>query len=599
MMALLIIIGLVSVITFSMVAVVSTEKKIDDSLVVSAQSYYSAESGIEDAVLRVIKNYNYNATNSFVLDGASVSQNITQVDRDIIIQSSATYLNNERKLETLLSINSDDISFHYGVQVGEGGLEMKNGSVIIGNLYSNGVVTGAIGPKILGDVFVAAGISIDNNGLWETYDDDRIFGKTDPEIDLAISFSPSVSENLSQVAFYIKKVGGPSDGTIRIMEDNAGSPSKTELASATLVVSKIGLTYGWVNFSFSSPANLIAGNPYWIIIDVDEKSSKYFLIGRALGNVNSVSKYSSDWDETTPVWTEDFGGDYEHRVWLGGVATSLNDVIVTGDAHANTINNSNICGDAYYQTIDAASLAFLNSPSDPPCSGLLTVGTAHPGSPDSPIEALPVSDSNINDWEADALAGGTYSDAAHCQPAVDIVLGPAKLDCDFAPAVGTKITLSGTVWVSGDIDLSNNNIVELASGYGADSGIIIADKIGSEATNGIITVKNNTEICGSNGYDTVLNTCNASNDTYVLLISTHSSDVTDAITISNNIDGAIFYAHNGSVIISNNANLKEVTAYKLKLENNTAVTYESGLANACFSSGPGGGWSIGAWNETQ
>lgn len=596
---LLIVVGLVSVVTFSMAIVVSSENKINKSLNVSAQSYYSAESGIEDAILRVTKGYNYNATNNFVFDGANISQNITQIENGVSIQSSSSYFNNKRKLETMLYITTDDIAFHYGVQVDEGGLEMKNGSSIVGNIYSNGTITGAIGTNIFGDAFVATGMSLDGNGVWSTYNDDRLFGKANPEIDIAMSFSPSVSENLSQVAFYIRKIDAPSDGTIRIVTDNAGSPSKTELMSATLVASKIGSSYGWVEFSFPSPVSLVSGSTYWIIVDVDKKNSKYFQIGRAPGNVNSVSKYSSDWDAATPLWTEDVGGDYEYKVWMGGVATSLNSIIVEGNVYANTINNSEICGNAYYETIDAFSLGFLNAPTSPTCPAPLTGGTAHPGNPDPAVEALPISDGNVNDWKAAALAGGVYSDAAHCSPNVDINLGPAKLACDFSPANGIKITLNGTVWVEGNVDLSNNNIVELDSGYGTSSGVVIADKVGSEETSGIVLVKNNAVVCGSAGYNIGTGSCNPSNDTYVLFLSTHSSNSTNAIEVANNVEGAIFYAHKGSVNISNNANLKEVTAYKLELENNASVTYESGLANASFSSGPGGGWLITTWNEIQ
>ena len=83
------------------------------------------------------------------------------------------------------------------------------------------------------------------------------------------------------------------------------------------------------------------------------------------------------------------------------------------------------------------------------------------------------------------------------------------------------------------------------------------------------------------------------------MLSTHSGTATNAIEVSNNADGAIFYAHNGTAHIKNNANLKEVTAYKLSLENNATVTYESGLASTSFSSGPGGGYEIENWNEIQ
>jgi len=162
-MALLVVIGLVLVVAFSMTAVVLTERKIDKNLINSTQSYYSAESGIEDAILRVIKN-DYDSTNDFTLDGADIEQDITQVDGDIVIQSASSYFDNERKLEISLYVTADDISFYYGVQVGAGGLAMGNNSSIIGNLYSNGLVTGS--GTITGDTVVVTeidGLSIEGN----------------------------------------------------------------------------------------------------------------------------------------------------------------------------------------------------------------------------------------------------------------------------------------------------------------------------------------------------------------------------------------------------------------------------------------------------
>ena len=582
-MALLVVISLILVITFSMTIVVITERQIDKNLILSAQSYYSAESGIEDAVLRVIKSEEYEITaiNNFTLGDAEISQNIDQVGSDINIQSSSSYFNSKRKLEIPLRITVDDISFHYGVQVGEGGLTMGNVSSIIGNLYSDGPVSGA--GTITGDLIVATGMSLDSNGIWDTYNDDLIFGKDGEPTDIAMSFVPTSTGILSQVSFYVKKFGNTVDGTIRIVEDNAGSPSTTVLATTTFLSSKIGLSYGWVNSSFSVPADLIGGNTYWIIVDVNSAIPKYFYIGKAPGNANSVSKYSSDWNGGS--WTTDATGDYEYKAWIGGLATSIDGLTIGGDAYAHEIINSTIAGDAYYQII----------------SGSTVGGTSYPGSPDPPIAALPISDGNIADWKTDALSYGIL-DSSLCNIGTDITINGGKLVCPagFDPETGAIITLKGTLWVEGDLTLENNNILVLDSSYGNNSGIIIVDNPGSESTGGKILIENNIIICGSQGLNVAEDGCAASNETYILMLSTHSgADPSYAIEVRNNADGAIFYAHNGIAHIKNNANLKEVTAYKLSLEENATVTYESGLANTSFSSGPGGGWSIVSWNEIE
>lgn len=72
-----------------------------------------------------------------------------------------------------------------------------------------------------------------------------------------------------------------------------------------------------------------------------------------------------------------------------------------------------------------------------------------------------------------------------------------------------------------------------------------------------------------------------------------------AVDIHNNATGVIFYAPNGMVNLHNGVNVTEVTAYKLRLDNTAIITYESGLANANFSSGPGASWQINDWKEVE
>ncbi len=601
--------GLILIVAFSLTEIIITKRKIVKNQVSSAQSYYSAESGIEDGLLRVIKGYDYDAVNTFSLGDASIDQNVTQ-DGDITtIESFSLYKNNKRKVRTSLTITTDTISFHYGVQVGQGGLEMANNSSIIGNIYSNGNIVGNLVTSIMGDIYVATGMSLDYS--WTVYNSDRFFAeKGSSVIDVAQSFKLAESKTLSQVSFYIKKRGNPNDGTIRVVTDdgtggsNPGSPTKTELGSTTLSASKIGEDYSWVDFSFSTPVNLTANQWYWIVIDtsINNGNNIYYSIGKDSnnGNGNGVSKYSDNWNAASPVW---FGesGDFDFKIWLGGLSTSVSDVaMIEGDAYAHTITNSKICGDAYYQTIDSNSQTFVNAPANPPCD-TITNGTLHPDSADPAVEALPISEGNIADWETDASCGGAciYSDAAHCQPANGAIIGPAKLECDFAPpSENSVITIAGTVWIRGNISLPNNSAFQLASDYGTNSGVIIADYPGSANISGIINLSNNVKICGSSGYDSVTKDCNTSNGSYLMLLSTHNG-AANAITVSNNGNGVIFYASQGSIYALQGAKLKEATGYKLELENGATVTYESGLANASFTSGPGAGWQISNWNEIE
>lgn len=684
--SLIIISALAGILVFSVGGTVFTKSRISRELFNSSRSYYLAESGIEDAVYRKIKGYTL-PTDPLSLDGASITQSISTIGDITTVDSVSTYSSNVRKLTTNLTITTTDVSFYYGVQVGEGGLEMGGGAVIDGNIYSNGSITGS--GTITGDAFVATGMAEDgnnNNEKQSNYADDKDFGKNSPNTDIAMKFIPSLppisisggggsgasavanvsggaitsitvtgggsgytsaptvsigggvgavaaanitgdavtsidvtsggsgyssSGNLSQVAFYMKNTNSHAGGTVYLVDDNgSGSPKTTWLAQTDLVDSMIGSSYGWVKYSFDTPYSVTSGHAYWIVIDVGSSPTKYFSIGRSASNPD-VSKYASNW--TAGGWNTDLSGGYEFKTWIGGSITSINGtsvgnpVVVRGNAHANTIDDAQVCGDAYYQTIDTDSLNFVNNPVSPPCSipppsppPALTPGTVHPGSTDPGVEAMPISDSNIISWEDEASTGPTYNSSSvpdYCSPSGSMTLGPAVLDCDLTLNSGSILTITGTVWVKGDISLAGGAIIQLASSYGVGSGAIIADNPLDTAGSGKVSVSGGATICGSNGYNTVTEICNESSGSYILMLSTNTS--TNAMNLSGGSAGAIFYAAKGTAALSGGADLKEVTAYALDLTGGASITYETGLASAAFTNGPGGGWAISSWNETQ
>src|SRR3989338_2650479 len=64
-----------------------------------------------------------------------------------------------RKVEVNLILGTG-IAFHYGIQVGQGGLNMSNSSQVIGNAYSNGNIIGTNSARIRGTAIVAGGSGI-------------------------------------------------------------------------------------------------------------------------------------------------------------------------------------------------------------------------------------------------------------------------------------------------------------------------------------------------------------------------------------------------------------------------------------------------------
>lgn len=393
-------------------ALMIARQKITRNVLGAAQSYYTAEAGIEDAVLRVIDPVIPEQTNiSLSLAGSTASTTIAQSGNNITISSSGNKNNFFRNLQLDLTAVTDGASFNYGVQIGSGGLEMKNSGRVEGNVYSDGDIIGTNSPVITGDAW-------------------------------------------------------------------------------------------------------------------------------ASGN---------------------------HKI---------QGFRVDGDAHAHTLQTDSIGGDAYYTTK----------------TGTTVGGTNYPGSADPPAQTMPISDTLINSWKDDALAGGNY--VGNYLIENNATLGPTKITGNLTIQGNAVVTLTGTVWVTGNIILQNNGVIQLDVGYGANDGVIIAD--------GSITLQNNFVICGSEGYLVGSNpiVCNAASGSYALLVSTKSGD--NAINMGNNAKlNGILYAPYGELEIENSAFLKEATAYEIDIENNVIVRYETGLVNLNFSSGPGGGWIIGQWQEVK
>ncbi len=411
--------------------------------------------------------------------------------------------------------------------------------------------------------------------------------------DIGQSFQPTQSEPLAKVALYIRKVGSPSTATVRINSDLAGSPNTSSLVSVSLDSNSVGTSYGWVEVSFPSPINVGVGTTYWLVFDGNQDTTNYYELGydSSSGYPDGSAKYSEDWN--SKPWFS-ISGDMNFTILLGTGASSIDGVIVYGTVRANTITNSSICGDAYYQavaTIDLSSKTFLDSPSNPTCGGnALTPGTGFPGQPDPAVSQMPISDSNINQWKADAQAGGTT--IGDFSVASDTSLGPREITGNLLMAINNlTLTVTGTVYVRGNIDISgNNSTIRCGPSYGVTSCVVVTD-------GWIHTVNNNT--FGGSGeagsyimFLTTLVGCNGAGG----MGCTHHDG---AIDLHNNALGAIFYAANSQIYLHNGVNASELVAYKLVLDNNAIITYENGLASAHFQGGPGASWSQSDWKEVE
>jgi len=559
----LIIMGIVVIIISGVSLTTILEQKITRNTVKSAQAYYAAESGIEDSLYRIISDKNYQATNNLEINNASATINITDVGGQKNIVVNGEEADRFRNLQVSLEVTAETFAFYYGAQIGEGGLTMGNGSSIQGSVYANGNIVGGNNTTITGDAWVGnAPTSADQQS--QTADANYPFGQANPIIDVAQSFTAANSGQLTKISLYLKKVGSPTNRTVRLITNNSGSPSKTLVTTSsygTLTASQVGQSsYGWIDITMITPPTITAGTKYWIVIDSFSDSDNYFIWGQDSSDAyaGGTGKYSLNWSASSPSWSS-AGGDFAFRTWLGTTQNSLTHIAVGGDAHAAAINTCEIEGDAYYQTI----------------SGSTVNGTSYPGSPNPALENLPISDSNIADWKVEAEAGGVIEGNYTIDAGEEESLGPKKINGNLTISNGGQLTITGTVYVTGTINFYNNAEAKLGDNYGAnESGVLFAD--------GAINISNNGIFTGNGA------------NSYILVLTTKTGD---AIGLSNNSDGAIFYASQGTINISNGVTIKGATGYKIALSNNASILYEEGLASTKFSSGSGGAWMINGWQE--
>jgi len=529
----------------------------------SRKATYAAEAGLDHAIRELNKDSNYPGE-TIAIEGAEVavivtgSGNTRQVDALASIPNAAnpTY---QKKLRIQATLDSTNVQFFYGIQVGAGGLTMANNSRVNGNVYSNGTIQGSNGAVISGDVIVAGGLPSNPAVESTTENTDQFFGSNVNNRDIAQAFTAAENGSAPQVAILLAKVGNPSSGlTLRITNDASGKPSTSSLASSTIPPNSVGLTPSWINVSFSSPPTLVNGVKYWIVLDYNSHSStnhwNWRKDGFSLGS--NYGKYTDNWSQSQASWT-DTGGVQAFKVWQGGFATSINDLTIgdlaSGTGRANAFNSVIIRGSS--------------------CPNIYCIVD------NPPPQALPISDGVIEDWKNAAAVNTTLGDYT-LEIGQSASLGPRKIEGNMTINNSAILTLTGTVYVTGNIFIDNLATIKLDPGYMSNSGVLLSD--------GIITVSNNVNFQG------------ASAGSNILVLTALENQVANGIICSNGTAGSvIYYAGKSRIQFANVSQAKEATAWGINMDNGATITYESGLANSNFTAGPGGGWTFqkGSWEE--
>lgn len=545
----------------------------------SKRSYYIAESGVEDVLYRLREGKQLDASETLVLGTAETTTTVTNLSMNEKQITSLGDVNNKNRSVNITISQGAGVSFNYGVQIGQGGLVMTGSSGINGTIYSNGDIYGSSSSFITGSAYAANGEALSaevQNGITGTPPASIIFGATTAAQDVAQSFIISTNTAINKAQFYIRKIGNPSNATVSLVTNSAGSPGTTVIASGTLSASLVTTSYGWVQVIFTSNPVLIPGATYWLVIDAGVSASSYYTLGANSGEYTSgsakIGRYGTSWSATSPATLDGYFSFY-----VGGQTSRIygnsqyNRLKIgtggSGTAHAQTIDNVAATGLLYCQN---------GTGNNKSCNTGQSVPAASP---------WPVSDGNIQTWKDEALLGGTQTGNVNAGNGYQTAtLGPKKIVGDLTVGGSATLNVTGTLWITGDLIVAGSGKLKLASAYGTSSGVIIVD--------GTVTIGGSAPVNGS-----------GTSGSYILLVSlsdcpTSPSCGSDkAIEISGAAGAVVLVAQNGTVSFSGSAQAKQVTAYKLSLSGTTTVTYESGLADMSFSNSPSGTWNIDSWKE--
>lgn len=269
-----------------------------------------------------------------------------------------------------------------------------------------------------------------------------------------------------------------------------------------------------------------------------------------------------------------------------GVVTTIH---ATGSVWSHSLVSAVIDEDAYYYATGTRTATIVN-------------GNSFPGSPDQATATMPIKDSLIEDWKTDIETTGTLiaSTSAQCLSGTytietDTELNNVKIDCNVImkkQGAGTTITISGPVWITGNLDFTQGPAVIASSTLGSKSVQIIVDNEINRTTSSKVSINQSTIFTSGNA------------QSYVVLISMNddaeNSGAETAINLAQSANGKVLvYAPHGRVTMGNSISLKEVTAYQIDINNGASIIYESGLMSLLFTGGPGGGFAIQEWKEIE
>lgn len=263
--------------------------------------------------------------------------------------------------------------------------------------------------------------------------------------------------------------------------------------------------------------------------------------------------------------------------YIGGLSSpSTGGVYVQKDARANSLT----------ACLVGANVRSPIPPSNCPYGGNYQIAPAP-----NPV-ALASVDADF--WKAKAVAGGVWvgtcnvlaTDGSDCTQGTS-QLGDLHITGDLNVPSGADFTLTGPVWVQGDISISQNNNLFTDETVGKDSVVIVASDPDNPLVKGRVTTSSNVTFNRN------------SQGAGLIFISENINDdcaVSPAADITSNTATVVFVALDGCINIGSNSVISGVLGKKVHVSNNSTISYDPNLAQAIVGSDTGG-WIVTSVKE--
>ena len=525
-----------------------------------------------------VKSSKFEQTETLYLDGYYATTTITDNYNQKSISTVSDFGGYKKTISASVSQGAGT-SFNYGILTGEGGFVITGGSQVIGNIYSNGDILGGSGIVITGSAIAASAGNLfedQSNKTPTTPPNGIVFNNTKDTRDFAQSFQPSTTSKVQKVSVYIRKTNSPGNFTVNLMSNNSGNPG-TVLTTGTLIASQVTTNYGWVDITFSQNITLTKDTTYWFVIQGTTNNNNTNTYTMAANNLYTrgmakVGRIGSTWNNTSPS-----GLDGYFSLHLGSTPSKIfgneGNYLFIGSgpddiAWAYDVTHVNASGVIYCQV-------GTNNANGKTCDTSRDIPDTLP---------MPVSQANIDQWKAEAEAGGTYNGNLLVDWDGDI-LGPKKITGNLTVNGGGTLLVTGTLWVQGYIIVTGGGKIKISPSLGANSAIILSDKY--------VQVDGGGQFEGSGtagSYPVIVSTSICPN-------TTPCAYNNSAISLSGGAGAVVLNAPFGKVQINGGSGARSVSGHSIHISGGGIVTYETGLANLSFTSGPSGGWEISGWGE--